>query len=218
MRQNLGVAAAGPFDTATKSYVDSTPGVSVGLCPVGWYLAPQYVLTTAASAPLSGAWFYMPITIGFSQQTFDAFVTYATTAQSGGTGTTMLFGLYPDDGTGYPNTATPITTATSPAMTAVGAKLATLNTAVVLNPGLYWIGVLYYQGSTAPTTAPQFNAISNTIMILGTSTTVSFGSANRGFRTSSTSYTSYPSGTTPTSNMTTNSGATCTLVGLRRSA
>lgn len=82
------------------------------------------------------------------------------TAQVAGTGTLTNAVIYRDNGTGSGPlvTAAGLVTNTSIVCTTAGARSATVS--LTLTPGRYWVGFMYYQGSTAPTTAPTFTSAS----------------------------------------------------------
>lgn len=129
--------------------------------PVGWYTTPSLLIASTNTGTFtSGKIHFQPFWVGPQVWTTDSITFKTVGAQSGGT-TSLNFGLYGDDGTGWPDGTNRLATATATALTTAGLQTLTWSTAVALTPGLYWIADLYV-ASVAPTTAATPNTLINT--------------------------------------------------------
>jgi hypothetical protein len=213
---NVGTPTAST-DAATKSYVDAAPLCGATGTPVGWRFGPQYVLGTGTGTPTTGLVYFTPIWVAEVPQTIDSIHVKVTTAMAGGTATAAYVALYPDDKTaGLPDTtvATRLGSGTVD-MTSAAEKIVTFAAPVVLNPGVYWLAFLYYQGTTAPTTTPVFTVINNNVIPFASATSIGIGTNIRSI-TSTGSVTALP--TTKLTSFAANAGSVVPYMMLRRSA
>lgn len=227
----MGIPYVGPTPTVaneliTKGYVDTAlinKRDAIELMPqVGWTAQPQGLNGTAGGVPVFGTLYLTPFRVGYPGWTADAFVVACTTAFTGGTAPVELFGLYPDNGTGFPDTsAGPIGQASlSTASLTTGNKnvliqVSGTNTPIVLSPALYWIATL--ATGTAAATAGAFSAIAGAAWEIPLPSTVAVGTVGRGYQL--TSQTALPTASLlGNGSLLVNGGSVMPVVGLRRSA
>lgn len=128
--------------------------------PVGWYSPSNITIASAATGALvTGRIHFQTFFVGPQAWTADTISFKVATAQSGGT-TTMVFGIYADDGTGLPDGTKRLATATATALTTASTQTLTLSSTVTFAPGLYWIADLYV-ATVAPTTIATITSLAN---------------------------------------------------------
>jgi hypothetical protein len=185
--------------------------------PVGWYQCPSLFIASLNTGTFtSGKIHFQPMWIGPQVWTTDSISFKVVGAQTGGT-TSLVFGLYADDGTGWPDGTKQLATATATALTVAGLQTLTWSTAVAMTPGLYWIADLYV-ASVAPTTAATPNTLINASNGLAVTTiSTGFGQNIRCYGWAS--QTALPTTALSSANVLSSSGPTdVPLVYLHRSA
>lgn len=146
-----------------KSINAKIPKNGAMLPTIGGFARPPGMLSAGEGAMNSGRQTFHPITVGPIAWTTDAFRIRVTRSGAGGSYSTIAV-LYGDDGTGFPNTATVLAQAPVPTSSdsPSGIFVPFSGSAVVLNPGMYWLSLFYYEVSS-PSQMPLFLCITNQV-------------------------------------------------------
>jgi hypothetical protein len=182
---------------------------------IGWGVSGGMLTGSATGTPQFQRFYLTPFPVGPTGWTFDAFLFVVSTAYAGGTGVTFTAGLYPDDGTGFPNLAGgPIVqNSTASSNLTAGNRSVTVNP-TALAPGMYWVATLI-SGSAAPT-AGQMQCVTNNAYQLPLPSTIAPGTPVRAYILNG--QTALPTAQPADSAFALTGGTDAPLMSLRRSA
>jgi len=181
---------------------------------VGWSVNGGVQIGTTTGTPSFQRATFTPFSVGPSGWQADAILFVVSTAYSGGTNVGFSVGLYPDDGTGFPNLAGgPIAQVSTTTLTA-GTKTVTLGTPVDLTPGTLWVCTLV-TGTAAPS-AGQMQCLTNTAYQLALPAGIAPGTVARAYVL--TGQTALPTSQPADSSFALAGGNDAPIINLRRSA
>lgn len=145
-----------------------------------WYYANDHTATTTTAMTLNRLETRPFPVFSLGSLTINGFGINVTTA--GAAGSTVRFGIYTDDGSGFPgalvrDTGVQALTAT----TATGVQTIVLTTALVLTPGLYWIGVCAQTAAPTVTHSTASGSWAGSVPYMLNSLTTTPNTATAGF-------------------------------------
>lgn len=172
------------------------------------------MLGTTTGTPSFQRATFTPFPVGPSGWQADAFLFVISTAYSGGTGVAFNVGLYPDDGTGFPNLGGgPLTQVNTTSLTA-GTKTLSLGAPLDMAPGMLWMATLV-SGSAAPS-AGQMQCVTNNAYQLSLPASIAPGTSTRAYTLAG--QTALPTSQPADSAFSISGGNDCPLIAVRRSA
>lgn len=213
--------ATGAAGTNGTNGVDGAPGPSgrgLAFVPrVGWSVNGGTLLGSATGTPVFQRLGLTPFPVGPTGWVTDAVLYNVATAYTGGTNVGFSVGIYPDDGSGFPNLGGgPLATAsqTIASLASTGAKTVPLGNTVNLTPGMYWIGTLV-TGTAAPS-AGQMQCVTNNAYQLPIASTFAPATSARGYTVAS--QTALPTTQPADSGFSISGSNDLPMINLRRSA
>lgn len=165
----------------------------------GWYAEPQGILSVSGATPTKGKVHWVPFDVGPQGWASSGFNFNVTTGFASGVGVSLIAGIYGSTAGGMPDIASgPLCQGTFDlsGTVASGNKSKTWTGGnFQLQPGKYWIGILYTWATTVPS-AGQVSCYANTTYRLPTPTSTAPGTTVRSLCGNVNTFTALPSSAT----------------------